>query len=75
MQEYSAVLSMTKWTDPMGNAMSIIWPVYECVAFRCLITSFGLDFLAHDLREEDVDSICRACNTSRAPGVKERILL
>lgn len=63
-----------KYSDPIGNVMDNIWHSYERVVLHNLITSFGLDFLVHDLHEEDVDSICSACNTYRAPEVKERIL-
>jgi hypothetical protein len=40
-----------------GNLFAGIWASYEKVVLHGIITSFGLDFLVHDQRGGDVDTI------------------
>ena len=43
--------------DPSKNVFSDIWNEYERVILHSLVTSFGLDFLVHDQRGGDVDTV------------------
>lgn len=43
--------------NPTNNVFSDIWGEYERVILHSLVTSFGLDFLVHDQRDGDVDTV------------------
>jgi hypothetical protein len=55
-------------TDEDGNVFAGIWNSYEKVVLHSLITSFGLDFLVHDQRGGDVDTI----HSVRESGTPDR---
>lgn len=57
MNSFVAELNNGFSSDPEENVFSSIWNEYERVLMRSLITSFGLDFIAHDQHGGDVDTI------------------
>ena len=55
--KYMQDLMKTKCADPQGDVFNSILETYQRVVLNSLITSFGLDFLVHDQRGGDVDTI------------------
>ena len=56
-------------TDPEENVFTSIWSEYERVILQSLITSFGLDFLAHDQHGGDVDTIHSVRKIGKDPNM------
>lgn len=56
--------------EPEENVFSSIWNEYERVIMQSLITSFGLDFLAHDQHGGDVDTIHNVRQIGKDPNMK-----
>lgn len=57
MNSFVAELNSGFSSEPDENVFVSIWNEYERVIMQSLITSFGLDFLAHDQHGGDVDTI------------------
>ena len=57
MNSFVAELDSGFSSEPDENVFVSIWNEYERVIMQSLITSFGLDFLAHDQHGGDVDTI------------------
>lgn len=57
MSNYLVELNKGLSPDPSKNVFSDIWSEYERVILHSLDTSFGLDFLVHDQRGGDVDTV------------------
>lgn len=57
MSYYLSELNKGIAPNPNNNVFSDIWGEYERVILHSLITSFGLDFLVHDQRGGDVDTV------------------
>lgn len=57
MSEYLAELNNGIAPNPSKNIFADIWSEYERVILHSLVTSFGLDFLVHDQRGGDVDTV------------------
>ena len=57
MSNYLVELNNGISPDPSKNLFSDIWSEYERVILHSLVTSFDLDFLVHDQRGGDVDTV------------------
>ena len=57
LNSFVAELNSGFSSEPDENVFVSIWNEYERVIMQSLITSFGLDFLAHDQHGGDVDTI------------------
>lgn len=57
MSNYLSELNSGIAPNPSNNVFSDIWGEYERVILHNLVTSFGLDFLVHDQRGGDVDTV------------------
>ena len=57
MSNYLSELNSGIAPNPSNNVFSDIWGEYERVILHSLVTSFGLDFLVHDQRGGDVDTV------------------
>ena len=57
MSNYLSELKSRIAPNPNNNIFSDIWGEYERVILHSLVTSFGLDFLVHDQRGGDVDTV------------------
>ena len=57
MNNYLSELNSGIAPDHGNNVFSNIWGEYERVILHSLVTSFGLDFLVHDQRGGDVDTV------------------
>lgn len=57
MRNYLSELNKGFAPNPGNNVFSDIWGEYERVILHSLVTSFGLDFLVHDQRGGDVDTV------------------
>lgn len=57
MNSFVAELNSGFSSEPDENVFVSIWNEYERVIMQSLITSFGLDFFAHDQHGGDVDTI------------------
>lgn len=57
MSEFLTELNNGIVPNPDNNVFSDIWNEYERVILQSLVTSFGLDFLVHDKRGGDVDTV------------------
>ncbi len=55
--EYLSELNNGIAPNPSNKVFSEIWNEYERVILHSLVTSFGLDFLVHDQRGGDVDTV------------------
>ena len=57
MNEFLNELNKDAAPNPNDNIFSDMWKEYERVIMQSLVTSFGLDFLVHDQRGGDVDTV------------------
>lgn len=61
-------------SDSEENVFSSIWNEYERVIMQSLISSFGLDLLAHDQHGGDSDTIHNVRKISKNPNMNIRML-